>query len=153
VRDSDGPQLEVLIRDCWSEYPDCVLDVDAEEPWLRAPAAAYVKYRGAHWVLDVDGVVIASVGMRPVPERAGLFEIKSLYVGAAARRTGFGARLVRRAERYAREQGATEIELWTDTRFLDAHRLYQRLGYAFTGVTRDLHDLSHTTEYEMLKRL
>lgn len=146
VRDEDGPALEQLIAGCWSEYPGCVMDVDNEEPWLRAPAAAYAEKRGALWVTrDVS----ACVGMRPLA--AHTVELKSLYVSASARRGGIGGRLVRRGERWARERGAERIELWSDTRFLDAHRLYERLGYAFTGVTRDLHDLSNTTEYEMVR--
>jgi hypothetical protein len=45
------------------------------------------------------------------------------------------------------------MELWSDTRFLDAHRLYERLGYRRTGRTRELHDLSDTVEYEFDKPL
>ena len=146
VRDEDGPALERLIAACWAEYPGCVMDVDSEEPWLRAPATAYAEKQGALWV---TGDLQACVGVRPLTDR--VVELKSLYVAATARRGGVGRRLVRRAERWARESGAQRIELWSDTRFLDAHRLYERLGYAFTGVTRDLHDLSNTTEYEMVR--
>jgi predicted GNAT family N-acyltransferase len=146
VRDEDGPALERLIESCWSEYPGCVMDVDNEEPWLRAPATAYAEKKGALWV---TGDLLACVGVRPLADR--VVELKSLYVAAAARRGGLGGRLVRRAERWAREYGAQRIELWSDTRFLDAHRLYQRLGYEFTGVSRDLHDLSNTTEYELVR--
>jgi GNAT superfamily N-acetyltransferase len=146
VRDDDGPALERLITGCWAEYPGCVMDVDNEEPWLRAPATAYAEKGGALWV---TGDLQACVGIRPLADRVA--ELKSLYVAAPARRGGLGRRLVRRAERWARERGARRIELWSDTRFLDAHRLYQRLGYEFTGATRDLHDRSNTTEYEMVR--
>jgi predicted GNAT family N-acyltransferase len=148
VRDEDGPALERLIAGCWAEYPGCVMDVDNEEPWLRAPAAAYSEKKGALWVTRD---VTACVGMRPL--EPGSVELKSLYVSASARRGGLGGRLVRRGERWAREQGAARIELWSDTRFLDAHRLYERLGYVRTGKTRDLHDLSDTTEYFFEKEL
>ena len=148
VRDDDGPALERLIGGCWAEYPGCVLDVDNEEPWLRAPATAYQEKGGALWV---TANVAACVGMRPLSP--GTVELKSLYVSAAARRGGLGRRLVRRGERWAREQAATRIELWSDTRFLDAHRLYERLGYVRTGRTRDLHDLSQTTEFFFVKEL
>jgi predicted GNAT family N-acyltransferase len=146
VRDEDGPALERLIEGCWAEYPGTVMDVDNEEPWLRAPASAYQEKGGALWVTrDIS----ACVGVRPLA--AGTAELKSLYVAAPARRGGLGRRLVRRVERWARETGATRIVLWSDTRFLDAHRLYERLGYQFTGATRDLHDRSHTSEYEMVR--
>jgi hypothetical protein len=35
---------------------------------------------------------------------------------------------------------------WSDTRFTDAHRLYERLGY-IRGGTRDLGDVSRSVEY------
>jgi predicted GNAT family N-acyltransferase/RimJ/RimL family protein N-acetyltransferase len=148
VRDEDGPALERLIAGCWSEYPGCVMDVDNEEPWLRAPATAYAEKQGVLWVV---GDVTACIGMRPLAP--GTVELKSLYVSAPARRGGLGGRLVRRGERWAHEQGAGRIELWSDTRFLDAHRLYERLGYVRTGRTRDLHDLSNTTEFFFVKEL
>jgi GNAT superfamily N-acetyltransferase len=79
--------------------------------------------------------------------------LKGLCVAAAARRRGFGATLVRRAEREARRWHAAEMVLWTDTRFLDAHRLYRRLGYVATGRSRDPRDLSATTEIEFRRPL
>jgi len=54
--------------------------------------------------------------------------------------------LVRLAER------AGARRLWTDSRFTDAHRLYARLGWGPTGATRELHDLSATTELEFVRR-
>ena len=182
VRDSDGPALERLVGAVWSEYPGCVLDVDAEEPWMRAPASAYAgragpwggPWRGAMWVVPADGVpegpssrrgdLIACVAMRLRPDASSpadspadgsslVCELKSLYVAASARRRGIGEALVRRVEREARSCGAAVVELWTDTRFTDAHRLYSRLGYARTGRTRELHDLSATVEYEFRRRL
>jgi len=56
-------------------------------------------------------------------------------------------------EREARRRDAGVVELWSDTRFTDAHRLYERLGYQHTGKTPDLHDLSNTTELRFTKEL
>ncbi|MBL7497529.1 GNAT family N-acetyltransferase [Frankia sp. CNm7] len=191
VRDADGPELERLIGAVWSEYPGCVLDVDAEEPWLRHPAATYTgdvepgpgRYRGAMWVVEdvledladdaVEDVAPGAAGgsgdgagaggAPPAPRLAacvatretgdGRVELKSLYVAATARRRGLGAALVRRVEREARRRGAGLVELWSDTRFTDAHRLYERLGYVATGQIRDLRDLSNTTEVRYTRGL
>lgn len=158
VRDSDGPGLARLIGAVWSEYPGCVLDIDGEEPWLRAPATAYQRQGGELWVLpelgdpERGGSLLACAGLCP-GSSPGLVELKSLYVAAAARRRGFGAALVWRAERAARAAGATRIELWTDTRFHDAHRLYTRLAYTQSPQTRSLNDLSHTTEHHFTRTL
>ncbi|MCK9893217.1 GNAT family N-acetyltransferase [Frankia sp. AgB32] len=172
VLDRDAAALQDLIGTVWSEYPGCVLDVDAEEPWLRAPAAAHDPPPGgprrAMWVIPAEPAgpesaerLLASIAVwvrRPDPGTAGAgaaptAELKTLYVAAAARRRGLGATLVRRAEREARRWGIVDLGLWTDTRFTDAHRLYGRLGYVATGRSRDLHDLSATTEIEYRRTL
>lgn len=157
VRDDDSAGLIALIGSCWAEYPGIVLDVDGEEPWLRAPATAYAGWGGRMWVATTtpagagDAALIACVGMKPHGTDA--VELKSLYVDAAARRRGLGSRLARLVEDQARESGARQVGLWSDSRFTDAHRMYQRLGYRRTGRSRDLHDLSDTTEYEFVKDL
>lgn len=63
------------------------------------------------------------------------------------RKRGLGARLVELVETEAASRGAREVFLWSDTRFEDAHRLYEGLGYARAAGTRELHDLSATVEY------
>lgn len=151
VRDEDGPALIQLITDCWSAYPGCVMDVDGEEPWLRAPATAYAAMRARGWVAAVDGVLAGFVGFRPYDGDVG--ELKSLYVAASARRRGLGSLLSGLVEDEARRRGVRRLELWSDTRFADAHRLYVRLGWARLPDTRDLHDLSNTTEYHYAKEL
>jgi GNAT superfamily N-acetyltransferase len=158
VRDSDSAGLIALIGGCWAEYPGCVLDVDGEEPWLREPAAAYARKGGAMWVLPAAGApgpgpLDACVGFVPDGGGPGCAELKNLYVAAAARRRGLGADLVDLVLAAARGAGAAHVVAWSDTRFADAHRLYERLGFARTSRTRDLHDQSGTTEYEFLRAL
>ena len=150
VRDADGPALEALIRTCWDAYAGCILDVDAEEPWLRAPATALAGQRAELWVLpapadDLGHPLAASVGLRPGPE-PGTAELKTLYVWPGARRGGLGAALVDHVEAIARARGDRRMVLWSDTRFTEAHRLYERLGYQ-RGATRSLEDLSHSVEH------
>jgi putative acetyltransferase len=146
ARDDDSWDLIGLIAACWAEYPGCILDVHTEEPWLLAPASAYAKQGGRLWVAEMDRRVVASVALRPAAEPGGV-ALKSLYVARAARRRGLGGRLVTLVEEEARSREATFIELWTDTRFLDAHRLYERRGYTRGPHTRELHDLSKSVEY------
>lgn len=151
VRDADSAALIALIGGCWAEYPGCVLDIDGEEPWLRAPATAVAARGGRLWVVELAGEVVASVGLRP--HGATEVELKSLYVARPARRRGLGAELVGVVEAEAARGGATVVVAWSDSRFRDAHQLYLRCGYQRTGRSRDLHDLSRTTEYEFAKPL
>ncbi|HVR73830.1 MAG TPA: GNAT family N-acetyltransferase [Planctomycetota bacterium] len=150
--DGDGDALIALIAACYSEYPGCILDVDREEPALRAIATDFGARGGRFWVAEEAGKVVGCVGA--VPSRApGGMELKKLYVAREARRLGLGARLEGMVEAEARARGADHVELWSDTRFLDAHRLYERLGYVRGLATRELHDLSQSVEYYFRKRL
>ena len=163
VRDGDAPGLASLIGGVFAEYPGCVLDLDGIDADLQAWASHLAALDGAGWVLeDGRGRVVACVGVAPtgeLPPGAELdtgeraAELKRLYVHADLRRQGIGWALVARVEAWAREHGAVVVVLWSDTRFEDAHRLYDRLGYRQLEARRDLHDPSHTTEAAFVRRL
>jgi GNAT superfamily N-acetyltransferase len=150
--DEDSWDLIALIGACWSEYPGCVMDVHGEWPDLLAPATASRSVGGDLWVAtDPCGTVVATVGWKPVgPGRA---ELTRLYVARRWRRQGLAAELAGRAEAAARGAGAGRIELWSDTRFADAHRFYAARGYERAGPDRDLGDLSHTREHHYVRSL
>lgn len=152
-RDGDADQLIRLMADVFAEYPGCVLDVDGEEPDLRAIATAYAGHGGRFWVAESpsDGRIVGMVGGRPLGSADGHWELKKLYVDRSARGTGLGSHLVRLVEAEAARRGAPVLELWSDTRFLDAHRLYQRLGFRRGTELRELHDLSNSVEYHFAK--
>ena len=151
VRDDDGPALIALIGGCWSEYPGVELHVDAEEPWLRAPATAYARWDGRMWVVELDGDLVACCGVKPLDE--GVVELKSMYVAARARRRGLARRLEGLVLEEARRRGASRVELWSDTRFLDAHATYRALGWTQLPGERDLDDLSASREFPFVKHL
>jgi putative acetyltransferase len=150
-RDGDAEGLIELIGACFAEYENCVLDVDGEIPELRRIATWAASLNGLFWVAERAGVVVACCGVTPAGEGEGM-ELRKLYVAASARRRGLGAHLSSLAEEEARRRGATFVELWSDTRFLDAHRLYERLGYRRTGASRELFDVSDTVELHFVKK-
>jgi putative acetyltransferase len=152
ARDDDAWDLVGLVAGCWSEYPGCILDVHGEEPELLSIATAFRARGGRFWVVEDAGRLVASVGMAPAPGPASALLLK-LYVARAARHQGLGSTLVGLVESEAAASGASAVELWTDTRFLDAHRLYERHGYVRNGATRELHDLSNSVEYHYIKEL
>jgi len=148
--DADADGLIALVRGCFSEYPGCLLDVDGEAPELRAIRTWFRARGGKFHVGEREGRVVASVGFVPVGEGV---ELKKLYVERSERRSGLGSRLVALVEEQAAARGARFVELWSDTRFADAHRLYERLGYLRGPGTRELHDLSRTVEFHYRKAL
>jgi len=59
----------------------------------------------------------------------GEAEQSRLVVGAAARGQGTGRALAELCIELAREEGARAIALWSRTHQVEAHRLYESLGY------------------------
>jgi len=146
ARDADADGVIALIARVYGEYPGCILDVDREEPALRAPASSFDRF----WVVEEGQHVVGCVGCalaKPVAE------LKKLYLDAGMRGRGLGRDLIALVEETARASGAERIDLWSDTRFKTAHAVYERCGFRKTGRTRDLHDLSNSTEFHFEKDL
>lgn len=150
VADTDAAALQALVAACFAEYDGAVLEVDGLDAWMLRPAATLAEKGAVLWVLPAGPDLAACGGWQP--SAAGV-ELKTLYVGAPWRRRGHAVAFVGLVERAARQRGDRMVELWTDTRFHDAHRLYARLGYTRTAETRDLHDRSTTTELRVVKEL
>ena len=148
-RDSDAAGFIALIGACWSLYPGCVLDVDGEEPHLRALASHYAGQAGALWVAEHDGAVAGMIATQPLD--AGVWEICKVYVAPDLHGGGLGPALLDQAEAHAIAAGATRLVLWSDTRFDRAHRFYEKRSYVRSGPIRVLHDISRSLEYAYAK--
>lgn len=59
-------------------------------------------------------------------------EIAGLIVDSTARNRGIGARLLLAAESWTKEHGGKVLSLRSNVTRKDAHRFYERLGYAVT---------------------
>nr|WP_183191675.1 GNAT family N-acetyltransferase [Ancylobacter tetraedralis] len=160
ARDTDGDAIAGLIAGAFAEYAGCVFDRAAEFPELDAIASHFAARGGVIWVAEggVEGTfeggkppaVIGSLAIAPSGDDdapAGALELFKVYVAASARRRGVARALFDEARRHALAREAPEIRLWTDTRFLDAHRFYERCGFRRISGARACHDLSATWEY------
>lgn len=152
ARDADSAEAASLIARIWAEYPGCVFDPD-EENDLRAVASVYAGKGGAFWVVeDSAGHLVATVAIAPTPAATGMV-LHRLYVDRAARRRGLASALLALAEGGARRRGAGFMELWSDTRFAEAHAFYARHGYVQLAGERALRDASDSYEFHFRKRL
>ena len=152
ARDDDAQELFGLITLCFADYPGCYVDPHDDLPELLRPATAIAGKGGRFWVVeDGAGSVGACVGLDCPWE--GVAELHRVYVRPDLRRRGLAEKLVALAEDEARARGAKLMFFWTDTRFLAAHRLYQRLSYRRTGEERELGDISNSREYRFEKAL
>jgi putative acetyltransferase len=102
-------------------------------------------------VAESGGELVGCAGIVSTAD-PGVMEMKKIYVAKDARQMGLGARLCSLVEAEAMSRRAAAVELWSDTRFEDAHRLYEHRGYV-AGPTRELHDKSHSVERYFRKAL
>lgn len=112
-------------------------------------AAAVARYVGLGEVL-IAGPPDAPLGhvqLIPVgtgdPGDAATWELKSLAVAPAARRTGLGRALVEAGAAHAAARGARRIVLSTGAADADLLRFYQRRGFRFLRIERDVFTPAH----------
>lgn len=148
-RDADGDGFIALIRTCWSRYPGVHLEVDREEPQLRALASYYAAAGGALWAAEQQAAIVGMVATRPLA--SGTWEICKVYTSPELHGGGLGHRLLDLAEAHAIAAGATRLALWSDTRFDRAHRFYEKRSYVRSGPIRVLHDISNSLEFAYAK--
>ena len=142
-----APEVIELIHRVFNEY-GFIWDPE-DEFWDLLREEQAFPYRppiGAMWVMrDDEGTVVGSIAAERVD--GPMVELHRLYLDAHLRRQGLGRRLFETGVDWAREHGASRIELWSDTRFEDAHRLYERLGYVKSD-SRRLDDVNHSVEFK-----
>jgi GNAT superfamily N-acetyltransferase len=151
-RDDDAEGFIRLIGECWSEYPGCILDVDGEEPHLRALSTYFTQAGGTLWAAEHEGRIVGMAATRPMNQDSA-WEICKVYVAKPARGTGLAHDLLGAAEAHARAAGAERLVLWTDTRFETAHRFYEKRGFVRQGSIRILDDISNSLEFRYAKPL
>ena len=96
------------------------------------------------WVFETDGQIVGTVALEfhdriksaeQTVEIDGMVRLvgtdcslNRLYVHPDGRRRGVGHQLVQRVIDVAKSRQRVAMEIWSDKRFVDAHRLYERVG-------------------------
>lgn len=139
----DAPGVVTLIGKVFAEY-GWIYDPPTEVPDLLDFDAHYAAPRGAFWVVTDGARVVGSVGV----DRRGVgAELHRLYLEPGQRGRGLGEALVARVLEWCRAEAIARLELWSDTRFEHAHRLYVRLGFRQDGERTLEGDINDTREY------
>jgi putative acetyltransferase len=143
--DADGAGVAALIARVFAEYEGCRFD-PAEFPELVHPATHYAAKGGAIWVAARGEEIVGSLAVfrNGAP---GAFEIGKVYVDAILRGAGLAARLLDMGLARARQDGAREIVLFSDTRFTRGHAFYEKHGFRRLPGVRIIHDISKTLEF------
>ena len=140
---ADAPAVIELIGRVFVEY-GWIWDPATEVPDLLR-WTPYEPPHGAFFVVREGERVVGSVGV----DRAGdgAAELHRLYLEAAVRGRGLGDALVEIILGWCRDSGVGRLVLWSDTRFVHAHRLYLRHGFRQAGERVLPEDVNQTREY------
>ena len=141
---ADVPGVVALIGRVYLEY-GFVYVPEVEVPDLFRFDQHYAAPHGAFFVVREDNVVVGSVGVERLND--GSAELHRLYLDAGLRGRGTGRALVETVLEWCRTQKIRRLILWSDTRFDQAHRLYERMGFQRTGERVLPDDLNQTREY------
>lgn len=98
---------------------------------VRALPSSYVDHGGAFWVAhDHDGdrsALLGTCGVFPVAPRT--YELRKMYLAAAARGRGVGTRLLEEAVAWAKARGGERMVLDTTEAMTAAIAFYERHGF------------------------
>lgn len=130
--------------------------------------AHYLDLGHSFWVAEVDGRVVGTAALDRFPLLAGDFggtvehggitraaasdcSLERMYVHPAARRQGVGRGLFLFVCQTAISEGRQCLEMWSDQKLVDAHRMYQARGAVIVG-ERICHDPDKSREWGLALR-
>src|SRR5689334_15263788 len=107
--DEDG--INAVIKSVFDEY-GWLWDPNSENRDTYDIEAHYHQKGGGFWVLEEDGAIIGTVGLRGKED--GLCTLYRVYVPSVHRGKGHGRTLFRFAVDEARRRGFKNMEIWSD---------------------------------------
>ncbi len=131
LTDKDSEALE-QVRQFFRNYAGW-LGVDLSfqnfDQEMASLPGAYATPQGRLFLAEVDGRPVGCVGVRVLPNSAGVCEMKRLYVTPEARGHGVGSALALAAIKAAKEIGYRKLMLDTLPSMRMAVKLYRELGF------------------------
>jgi putative acetyltransferase len=122
ARAADSPAAAAVVKAVYDEY-GFTWDELGYHADLQDVETAYAAF----FVTELDGAIVGTAGLT---EQGSL---ERFYVLPQARGAGVGSALLTAVADEARRRGHTQLEIWSDKRFEDAHRLYERHGARVVG--------------------
>lgn len=165
----DGAAAAAVVRAVYNEY-GFTWDAEGYHADLYDLRSHYLDAANPFWVAErASGTIVGTVALALydwIPGARGATvtrngkvrlcatdcSIERLYVHPEARSSGVGTALLRTALEEARRLGRASIEIWSDKRFDQARRLYQRFG-AKVVAERINQDPDRSAEVGLLLRL
>jgi GNAT superfamily N-acetyltransferase len=164
----DSPGVVRVIRAVYDEY-GFTWDAEQYHADLYDLQGHYFDRGHAFWIAEQEGEAVGTVALElfdALPGESGTVAriedrlrlcgcdcaLERLYVHPEARRRGVGSALVEAVLQESRRRERRLMEIWSDKRFADAHRLYQRFGAQVVG-ERICHDPDRSPEWGLILRL
>ncbi|MEL6931045.1 MAG: GNAT family N-acetyltransferase [Cyanobacteria bacterium J06600_6] len=90
---------------------------------------AYLKVGGEFWVIEQDGIIVATAAYQPIERGQNAVEIRKMYLLPSIRGLGLGRYLLQELENAIAIKDYQEIWIETASILKEAVRLYERNGY------------------------
>jgi putative acetyltransferase len=148
VRAADSETICDILAEVFDEY-GMTFDPEGFDRDVADPIAHYPGPDAAFWVIETERGVVGCVGVHAEAEHSVLHR---LYISPSVRGRGVGSLLCDQAESWSLARGLARMELWSDVRFTDAHRLYWKRGYQIFS-SRVLADPDRSVEFGMERDL
>ena len=105
------------------------------QPFYEAAFTEIAAHPDHHlYVAEAEGAIVGTFMLSRLPGLTGRgrphVELRSVQVDQRKRSMGIGALMVAYAEQEAQRMGAVALELTSNLKRVDAHRFYERLGFA-----------------------
>ncbi len=143
ARKDDIDRLITIIRDTIHSY-GYIFELEFELPDFLDYDNYYGRGKGELYVLEANGV---EAGCGALKLDGSIPYLSRIYVDEAYRGHGYGKAMVQFLMSRNADLGNSELELWTDTLFRTAHKMYEKLGFVYTGRVRPLGDINNCFEY------
>jgi putative acetyltransferase len=127
VTAEDVPNVAALVRGVLAEF-GIAFGVGSEtDAQVLALPASYEAAGGRFWVATDDGALLGTCGVFPLG--SGDWELRKMYLDAAARGRGVGRRLLDEAEAFTRAAGGRRLVLDTTEQMTRAIAFYEANGF------------------------
>jgi N-acetylglutamate synthase-like GNAT family acetyltransferase len=127
ARSADNLAIRSLILRILNEEYAMALTLDELPDLVNVYETYCVNGGGQFWVAEVDDRVVGCIGLMRLGRRD--YELRRMYVEAAARGQGLAQRLLDRTHDWARRHDVRALYLETNEQWQAAQHLYAKNGY------------------------
>ncbi|MBR7800138.1 GNAT family N-acetyltransferase [Undibacterium fentianense] len=152
IAEGDNLCIASLIRAVLEEMNVPKVGSAAADPSLDFMYQHYTRDRGAYFVVEYRGDIVAGGGIGSLPGAPEDFcELQKMYMLPSTRGMGIGNALIQRCLDEAKQRGYRQCYLETLPTMLAAQKLYQKMG--FTYIDYAIGDTGHSAcQVRMLLR-